>query len=122
GYFDDDGFLFLCDRRTDLIVSGGVNIYPAEIEAALLEHPAVADVAVIGVPDEEWGHNVVALVQPAEGAEPGPALTAELLAHCVPRIARFKHPKAVEYRDQLPRTPTGKLSRSKVREDYLASR
>ncbi|NUS03127.1 MAG: AMP-binding protein [Nonomuraea sp.] len=122
GYFDDDGFLFLCDRRTDLIVSGGVNIYPAEIEAALLEHPAVADVAVIGVPDEEWGHNVVALVQPAEGAEPGPELTAELLAHCVPRIARFKHPKAVEYRDRLPRTPTGKLSRSKVREDYLASR
>ncbi|MFI7421652.1 AMP-binding protein [Nonomuraea sp. NPDC049684] len=120
GYLDDDGFLFLCDRRTDLIVSGGVNIYPAEIEAALLEHPAVADVAVIGVPDEEWGHNVVALVQPAEGVEPGPALTAELLEHCGPRLARFKHPKVVEYRDRLPRTPTGKLSRSKVREGYLA--
>ncbi|MEW9549524.1 AMP-binding protein [Nonomuraea sp. NPDC050783] len=119
GYLDEDGYLFLCDRRTDLIVSGGVNIYPAEIEAALLEHPAVADVAVIGVPDEEWGHNVVALVQPAEGAEPGPGLTAELLAHCEPRIARFKHPKVVEYRERLPRTPTGKLSRSKVRADYL---
>jgi long-chain acyl-CoA synthetase len=120
GFLDQDGFLFLCDRRTDLIVSGGVNIYPAEIEAALLEHPAVADVAVIGVPDEEWGHNVVALVQPAAGAEPGPGLTAELLEHCGPRIARFKQPKVIEYRDQLPRTPTGKLSRSKVRADYLA--
>ncbi|MBB6547912.1 AMP-binding protein [Nonomuraea rubra] len=120
GYLDEDGYLFLCDRRTDLIVSGGVNIYPAEIEAALLEHPAVADVAVIGVPDEEWGHNVVALVQPAEGLEPGPELTAELLEHCGPRIARFKHPKVIEYREALPRTPTGKLSRSKVRADYLA--
>ncbi|MEV0821061.1 AMP-binding protein [Nonomuraea rubra] len=120
GYLDEDGYLFLCDRRTDLIVSGGVNIYPAEIEAALLEHPAVADVAVIGVPDEEWGHNVVALVQPAEGIEPGPELTAELLEHCGPRIARFKHPKVIEYREALPRTPTGKLSRSKVRADYLA--
>ncbi|MER5997509.1 AMP-binding protein [Nonomuraea angiospora] len=120
GYLDEDGYLFLCDRRTDLIVSGGVNIYPAEIEAALLEHPAVADVAVIGVPDEEWGHHVVALVQPAEGVTPGPGLTAELLEHCGPRIARFKHPKEIEYRSLLPRTPTGKLSRSKVREDYLS--
>lgn len=119
GYLDSDGYLFLCDRRTDLIVSGGVNIYPAEIEAALLEHPAVADVAVIGVPDEEWGHKVVALVQPAEGVAPGPELTAELLEHCGPRIARFKQPRVIEYRDMLPRTPTGKLSRSKVRLDYL---
>lgn len=70
GFMDKDGFLYLCDRRTDLIISGGVNIYPAEIEAALLEHPAVADVAVIGVPDEEWGHRVVALVQP--DPVPGP--------------------------------------------------
>ncbi|WP_113703004.1 AMP-binding protein [Nonomuraea lactucae] len=122
GYLDEDGFLFLCDRRTDLIVSGGVNIYPAEIEAALLEHPAVADVAVIGVPDEEWGHTAVAIVQPAEGVTPGPALTAELLGHCAPRLARFKHPKVVEYLDRLPRTPSGKLSRSRVRETYLAAR
>ena len=119
GYFDEDGYLFLCDRRTDLIISGGVNIYPAEIEAALLEHPAVADVAVIGVPDEEWGHKVVALIQPVPGTATGPHLTAELLAHCELRIARFKHPRVVEYRDELPRTPTGKLSRYRVREDYL---
>ncbi|MCG5213897.1 AMP-binding protein [Streptosporangium soli] len=122
GYLDEDGFLFLCDRRTDLIISGGVNIYPAEIEAALLEHPAVADVAVIGVPDEEWGHSVVALIQPVEGVTGDPGLTAALLAHCGPRIARFKHPRRIEYRAELPRTPTGKLSRSKVREEYLAAR
>ncbi|MFI6816296.1 AMP-binding protein [Nonomuraea sp. NPDC050328] len=113
GYLDKEGYLFLCDRRTDLIISGGVNIYPAEIEAALLEHPAVADAAVIGVPDEEWGHNVVALVQPAS-----PVSAEDLLEHLEPRLARFKHPKVIEFRD-LPRTPTGKLSRSKVKAEYL---
>ncbi|MEU4833738.1 AMP-binding protein [Streptosporangium sp. NPDC023615] len=117
GFMDEDGFLFICDRRTDLIISGGVNIYPAEIEAALLEHPSVADVAVIGVPDEEWGHRVVALVQPVPGPLPAPQ---DLLDHLGPRIARFKHPRVVEFRDELPRTPTGKLSRSRVREEYLA--
>ncbi|MBT2226943.1 AMP-binding protein [Nonomuraea sp. NEAU-A123] len=122
GFLDKDGFLFLCDRRTDLIVSGGVNIYPAEIEAALLEHPSVADVAVIGVPDEEWGHSVVALVQPVAGVTGDAELTAQLLRHCEPRIARFKHPKVIEYRDALPRTPTGKLSRSKVRQEFLDAR
>ncbi|WP_326824267.1 AMP-binding protein [Streptosporangium sp. NBC_01756] len=118
GFMDKDGFLYLCDRRTDLIISGGVNIYPAEIEAALLEHPAVADVAVIGVPDEEWGHRVVALVQPGPGPRPTPA---ELLEHLGRRIARFKHPRVIEFRDELPRTPTGKLSRSRLREDYLSA-
>ncbi|GAA3067033.1 AMP-binding protein [Streptosporangium carneum] len=117
GYLDEDGFLFLCDRRTDLIVSGGVNVYPAEVEAALLEHPAVADVAVIGVPDEEWGHSVVALVQPVPGGGPS---AEELLEHLGPRLARFKHPRVIEFRDDLPRAPTGKLSRSRLREEYLA--
>ncbi|NRQ37599.1 AMP-binding protein [Nonomuraea sp. NN258] len=120
GYLDDAGYLFLLDRRTDLIISGGVNIYPAEVEAALLEHPSVADVAVIGVPDPEWGHQVVALVQPAPGVVAGAELTAELLEHCGPRLARLKHPRVIEYRESLPRTPTGKLSRRNVREAYLS--
>ncbi|MEV4804920.1 AMP-binding protein [Nonomuraea sp. NPDC049421] len=120
GYLDEDGYLFLLDRRTDLIISGGVNIYPAEVEAALLEHPSVADVAVIGVPDPEWGHKVVALVQPAAGVSAGDELTAELLRHCAPRLARLKHPRVIEYRESLPRTPTGKLSRRNVREAYLS--
>lgn len=118
GYLDDDGYLFLLDRRTDLIISGGVNIYPAEIEAVLLEHPSVADVAVIGVPDPEWGHKVVALVQPSGEVTEG--LTAALLAHCEPRLARLKHPRVIEYLESLPRTPTGKLSRKNVREAYLS--
>jgi long-chain acyl-CoA synthetase len=121
GYLDEDGYLFLLDRRTDLIISGGVNIYPAEIEAALLEHPSVSDVAVIGVPDPEWGQKVVALVQPVAGVTGGEALTAELLRHCAPRLARLKHPRLIEYRESLPRTPTGKLSRRNVREAYLSS-
>ncbi|NUT12733.1 MAG: AMP-binding protein [Nonomuraea sp.] len=121
GYLDEEGYLFLLDRRTDLIISGGVNIYPAEIEAALLEHPSVADVAVIGVPDPEWGHKVVALVQPAAGVAGSEELTAELLRYCAPRLARMKHPRVIEYRDTLPRTPTGKLSRRNVREAYLSS-
>ncbi|MEV0581990.1 AMP-binding protein [Nonomuraea sp. NPDC050310] len=120
GYLDADGYLFLLDRRTDLIISGGVNIYPAEIEAVLIEHPAVADVAVIGVPDPEWGHKVVALVQPVEGASPGDDLAASLLDLCAGRLARLKHPRVIEFRAELPRTPTGKLSRSSVREAYLS--
>ncbi|PZG04410.1 AMP-binding protein [Nonomuraea aridisoli] len=120
GHLDEDGYLYLLDRRTDLIISGGVNIYPAEIEAVLLEHPAVTDVAVIGVPDPEWGQKVVALVQPAPGFTGGEELTAELLRHCAPRLARLKHPRVIEYRASLPRTPTGKLSRRDVREAYLS--
>ncbi|MEV0665739.1 AMP-binding protein [Actinomadura luteofluorescens] len=119
GRLDEDGWLYMSDRRTDLIISGGVNIYPAEIESALLQHPAVGDVAVIGVPDDDWGQRVVALVEPAEDAEPGERLAAELLAHCGPRLAKLKHPRRLEFRESLPRTPSGKLSRSRVREAYL---
>ncbi|TDD63811.1 AMP-binding protein [Actinomadura rubrisoli] len=120
GHLDEDGWLYMSDRRADLIISGGVNIYPAEIEAALLQHPAVADVAVIGVPDEDWGQSVVALVEPADGTVPGDALAADLLAHCGPRLARLKHPRRLEFRASLPRTPSGKLSRGRVRDTYLA--
>ena len=118
GHLDEDGWLYMSDRRTDLIISGGVNIYPAEIENALLQHPAVGDVVVIGVPDEDWAV-VVALVEPADGAAPGDDLAADLLAHCEPRLAKLKHPRRVEFRASLPRTPSGKLSRRRVREDYL---
>ncbi|MQY09430.1 AMP-binding protein [Actinomadura macrotermitis] len=119
GHLDEDGWLYMSDRRTDLIISGGVNVYPAEIEAVLLQHPAVADAVVIGVPDAEWGQRPVALVEPAPGAAPGPELAAGLLAHCEPRLARLKHPRRIEFREQLPRTPAGKLSRSRVRDAYL---
>lgn len=119
GHLDEDGWLYMSDRRTDLIISGGVNIYPAEIENALLQHPAVGDVVVIGVPDEDWGQIVVALVEPADGTAPGDDLAADLLAHCEPRLAKLKHPRRVEFRASLPRTPSGKLSRRRVREDYL---
>ncbi|MFC4909930.1 AMP-binding protein [Actinomadura gamaensis] len=119
GHLDEDGFVYMSDRRTDLIISGGVNLYPAEIEAVLLGHPAVADVAVIGVPDEEWGQRPVALVEPAPGHAPDEALGAELLAYCEPRLARLKHPRRIEFRAALPRTPSGKLSRSRLREEYM---
>ncbi|MEV6195466.1 AMP-binding protein [Streptomyces sp. NPDC051920] len=120
GYLDDDGWLFLCDRRTDLIISGGVNIYPAEIEGELLVHPAVADAVVIGVPDEEWGQRVTALVEPVAGRQAGPELEEALIAHCRERLAKYKCPRTVEFREQLPRTPSGKLSRNRMREEYLA--
>ncbi|MFI0481476.1 AMP-binding protein [Actinomadura sp. 9N215] len=119
GHVDADGWLYMSDRRTDLIISGGVNIYPAEIESVLLQHPAVGDAAVIGVPDDDLGQIVVALVEPAEDAPAGAALAAALLAHCEPRLAKPKRPRRVEFRDALPRTPAGKLSRRQVRDDYL---
>jgi acyl-CoA synthetase (AMP-forming)/AMP-acid ligase II len=116
GHLDAEGYLFLADRRTDLIISGGVNIYPAEIEEALIMHPAVADVAVIGVPDPEMGQSVLAVVQPA-GEFPARAdLVGELLAHCRSRLASFKCPRTVEFVAELPRLPTGKLLRRHLRD------
>jgi long-chain acyl-CoA synthetase len=116
GHLDEKGYLYLSDRRTDLIISGGVNIYPAEIEEALIMHPAVADVAVIGVPDAEMGQSVLAVVQLADKATGSDALAAGLIAHCRSRLAAYKCPRSVEFADELPRTPTGKLLRRKLRE------
>jgi long-chain acyl-CoA synthetase len=122
GYLDSDGYLYLCDRKGDMIISGGVNIYPAEIESELSCHPAVADVAVFGIPHDEWGEEIKAVVQPADGVTTGPELTAELLAFLDGRIAKFKLPKTVDYVAQLPRDPNGKLYKRRLRDPYWAAR
>ncbi|MFI6310404.1 acyl-CoA synthetase [Nocardia fusca] len=120
GYVDAEGFLFLTDRKAFMIISGGVNIYPQEIEDALALHPSVLDVAVIGIPDEEMGESVQAVVQPAPGATPGPALAAELRDYLRERIAHYKVPRGIDFADELPRTPTGKLVKGKLRAQYSA--
>ena len=122
GYLDADGYLYLCDRKSDMIISGGVNIYPAEIEAELSGHPAVDDVAVFGIPHDEWGEEIKAVVQPAPGAEPGPALTADLLAFLDGRVAKFKLPKTIDYVAELPRDPNGKLYKRRLRDPYWKDR
>jgi long-chain acyl-CoA synthetase len=122
GYLDEDGYLFLCDRSSDMIISGGVNIYPAEIESELSGHPAVADVAVFGIPHPDWGEEIKAVVQPAPGADGGPALTADLLAFLAGRVARFKLPKSIDYVAELPRDPNGKLYKRKLRDPYWEGR
>jgi long-chain acyl-CoA synthetase len=120
GYLDEDGYLYLCDRKGDMIISGGVNIYPAEIESELSCHPAVEDVAVFGIPHEEWGEEIKAVVQPVDGIAPGPELTADLLDFLDGRIAKFKLPRTIDYVDQLPREPNGKLYKRKLRDPYWA--
>src|SRR5262249_51122004 len=122
GYLDADGYLFLCDRKSDMIISGGVNIYPAEIEAALQGHPAVADAAVFGVPDDDWGEQIKAVVEPGPAAPPGPALAEEILANCRARLAAFKCPKTVDFTAALPRDPNGKLYKRKLRDPYWQGR
>jgi long-chain acyl-CoA synthetase len=109
GHVDEAGYLFLRGRRSDLIISGGVNIYPAEVEDALLSSPDVHDAAVVGVPDDEWGESVKALVIPAPGVAPGDELRERLMAHCRNRLAGFKCPRIIEFRDSLPRTSAGKM-------------
>ncbi|MFI1968783.1 acyl-CoA synthetase [Streptomyces cinnamoneus] len=118
GYLDEDGYLFLRDRKIDLIISGGVNIYPAEIEAVLLAHPAVADAAVLGVPHEDWGEEVRAVVEPAEGHEPGAGLAADVLAHCARHLAGYKRPKSLDFVATMPRDPNGKLYKRLLREPH----
>jgi len=118
GYLDGDGFLFLTDRRAFTIISGGVNIYPQEIENVLALHPAVYDVAVIGVPDPEMGEWVAAFVQPAAGAVPGPELEREIIAFVKSKIAGFKAPRTVHFVDDLPRSEAGKLMKSELKARY----
>ena len=122
GYLDEDGYLFLCDRKIDMIISGGVNIYPAEIEGVLVGHPAVVDAAVFGVPDDEFGEQVKAAVQLDTRYDETPELAAELIAYCRERIAGYKAPKSVDFLADLPRTPTGKLYKRLLRDRYWEGR
>ena len=120
GYVDEEGFLYLTDRKAFMIISGGVNIYPQEVEDLFSLHPKVVDIAVLGVPDDEMGERVVAFVQPAPGVETGEALAAELTAYARDRIAHFKVPREFHFRAELPRTPTGKMVKGRLREEYAA--
>jgi long-chain acyl-CoA synthetase len=122
GYLDEDGFLFLTDRTANLIISGGVNVYPAEVDAVLLEHPAVADAAVIGVPDEEWGETVLAVVELKPECPPTGALAGELIAFCRDRVAHFKCPKEIEFVDELPRQDNGKIYKRRLRDEFRERR
>jgi acyl-CoA synthetase (AMP-forming)/AMP-acid ligase II len=118
-YVDDEGYLYICDRKKDMIISGGVNIYPAEIEAVLHHHPQVMDVAVFGVPDDEWGESVHAILQPREGETLD---LEEVRAFVAERLASFKRPRTYEVRDELPRTEAGKLLKRILRDEFWADR
>ncbi|MFW0790552.1 AMP-binding protein [Gordonia sp. CPCC 205333] len=118
GYLDEDGYLYLTDRKAFMIISGGVNIYPQEAENVLVNHPAVYDVAVIGVPDPEMGEQVKACVQLADGFDASEDLAAELIAFTKERLAHYKAPRSVDFLDDLPRTPTGKLVKGELRKQY----
>jgi long-chain acyl-CoA synthetase len=122
GYLDEEGYLFLCDRKSDMIISGGVNIYPAEIEAVLSGHSGVADAAVFGIPDDDWGEQIKAVIEPAPGMAPGPELAADILSFCRERLATFKCPKTIDFTALLPRDPNGKLYKRKLRDPYWQGR
>lgn len=114
-YFDEDGFYYICDRRTDMIISGGVNIYPAEIEAVLSAHEAVSDVAVFGIPSEEWGERVHATISLHPGSEPS---DEALQAHCREHLASYKVPRSIDRVEEVPRNPSGKLLKRQLRDPY----
>ena len=122
GYLDPEGWLFLSDRKTDMIISGGANIYPAEIESVLIMHPKVADVAVFGIPHDDWGEEVKAVVEPIEFSEAGDDLEAEILAWSVDKLAKYKTPRSIDFVEELPRDPNGKLYKRKLRDPYWEDR
>jgi long-chain acyl-CoA synthetase len=122
GYLDEDGYLYLTDRTTFTIVSGGVNIYPQEAENLLVMHPKLVDAAVFGVPNDEFGEEVKAVVQPVDGVTPGPDLEAELIAYCRKHLAGYKCPRTIEFDPELPRDPNGKLYKRRIRERYWQGR
>jgi len=122
GYLDPEGFLFLCDRKNDMIISGGVNIYPAEIESVLLAHPKVGDAAVFGIPHADWGEEVKAVIEPAAGVAGDDGLRDEILGFCADRLARYKTPRTIDFIAEMPRDPNGKLYKRKLRDPYWAGR
>ncbi|HXH56061.1 acyl-CoA synthetase [Iamia sp.] len=118
GELDADGYLFLRDRKSDMIISGGVNIYPTEIEGELINHPLVADVAVFGIPNRDWGEEIKAVVETPEGTDGSPEVETEILAWAATRMARFKLPRSVDFVAALPREPNGKLIKRRLRDPY----
>ena len=122
GYVDKDGYLYLTDRKAFMIISGGVNIYPQEAENVLINHPKVADVAVFGVPNEDFGEEVKAVIQPMDWADATPALAAELIAYCREHLSQIKCPRSVDFERELPRHPTGKLYKRLLRDRYWGNR
>jgi len=122
GYLDEEGWLFLADRKSDMIISGGVNIYPAEIESVLLTHPKVGDAAVFGIPDDDWGEQVKGVIEPIAGVDGGPDLAEEILAFCAGKLAKYKTPKTIDFVAELPRDPNGKLYKRKLRDPYWEGR
>ena len=124
GYVDADGFLYLTDRKAYMIISGGVNIYPQEAENVLVTHPKVVDVAVFGVPNDDFGEEVKAVVQPVtmpSSAEEADALAKELVAYCRSQLADVKCPRSIDFRAELPRHPTGKLYKRLLKDEYWAA-
>ena len=118
GRVDDDGFLYLTDRQSNMIITGGVNVYPQEAENVLASHADIYDVAVIGVPNEDFGEEVKAVVQLMDGVEASDQLAAELVEYCRERMAHVKCPRSIDFTDELPRLPTGKLVKRHLRDSY----
>ena len=118
GYLDEEGFIYLTDRESFMIISGGVNIYPQECENLLATHPKVHDAAVFGVPNDEMGEEVKAVVQLMRGTEPGPAIEADLISFCRKHLAHAKCPRSIDFEEEFPRLPTGKLYKTALRDRY----
>ncbi|MBT8114669.1 MAG: AMP-binding protein, partial [Arenicella sp.] len=118
GYVDEDGFVYLTDRKTFMIISGGVNIYPQETENLLITHPLVADAAVFGVPNDDFGEEVKAVVEVMDNVEANDDLAEQLKAFCAENLARHKVPRSIDFIDKLPRLPTGKLYKRVLRDPF----
>ena len=118
GFLDEDGYLHLTDRKIDMIISGGVNIYPAEIESVLVAHPAIKDVAVFGVPNDEFGEEIKAVVELIDAGQAGDTMDADIKSYAADHLAKYKVPKTIDYSTDMPRTPAGKLLKRMLRDPY----